>query len=393
MRKTIALIHRASISIVLGYAAVCVFMILYLQTQPLGFLYVIVTVAFLTASRFLLSPPQKLSREFVLVMATLAWCTLAIVVQYVSQKEYFDEDGRSSYYFTLVLLISNTVWFFAGMMVSGATVKTNNLLGLIIICLLALLVGSRVGDSFFILYSALSEDENIRFDHIFVMERLLLICFFAYSVLSGRIRVLVLPLIAAILFAGGGRTEFYLGFGSVLAYEFIVSSGRARLAYAATLVVASFVGVLQLANVSDQALLRMLFFAGLEADMSYQARAETFGAGWVILSDQFLFGNPGLIIREHGTLGAYIHNLLSAWQFFGFIPFAFLVILLLRIAPIVLRSTSSNNTPIDVFGIVCFAYGLLGIVFTKYIGFAFLWFGLGFWVYRLNFLSGNGRRF
>ncbi|NMQ29815.1 hypothetical protein E4Q23_19845 [Candidatus Accumulibacter phosphatis] len=45
-------------------------------------------------------------------MATLAWCTLAIVVQYVSQKEYFDEDGRSSYYFTLVLLISNTVWFF-----------------------------------------------------------------------------------------------------------------------------------------------------------------------------------------------------------------------------------------------------------------------------------------
>ena len=96
--------------------------------------------------------------------------------------------------------------------------------------------------------------------------------------------------------------------------------------------------------------------------------------------EQLWIGDPTILATEMGSVGAYIHNLLSVWQVFGFFVFLALVvaifIALFRMFKI-LRSVSNN--PLFDSAALLLIYSVLSVLTTKNGGFWCLWFAVGLW--------------
>ncbi|KAF9658587.1 hypothetical protein HER15_06550 [Tenacibaculum mesophilum] len=75
----------------------------------------------------------------------------------------------------------------------------------------------------------------------------------------------------------------------------------------------------------------MIGFIITGSDKSLSSRDEMLDNGMIALSENWFFGDfLGEVRDNYGNTGAYMHNMLSFWRQFGFIPFITLVVLLLK---------------------------------------------------------------
>lgn len=185
-------------------------------------------------------------------------------------------------------------------------------------------------------------------------------------------------------FAGGGRASFYIGVGSILVYELLFVTARWRVA--AFVLLGSALGALLALwlNIDLEQVEKMLFLRGLEADSSFLERSDALERELKMFPAQAAIGDPGLIVKEYGSIGIYIHNILSAWQFCGSLPFVGLLALLLYLLPRVQSFAKADQSPMATFSTLCFIYAVIGSLVAKYVGFFHLWFALGFWVSLLH---------
>ena len=119
-------------------------------------------------------------------------------------------------------------------------------------------------------------------------------------------------------------------------------------------------------------------------DSSGEVRGELFRNNIIDLPNKILVGNPNYLIDRYNNLGEYIHNILSIWEFYGFVFFFIIVYVifsnlkfLIRNKKDILRSSSGK--------FACFAliFVILSIVAAKSAFYYPFWFVLGFWfVYR-----------
>jgi len=184
---------------------------------------------------------------------------------------------------------------------------------------------------------------------------------------SALVTIALTSLSILILTIVGSRSELILYIGTlVLAYYFMRSSSIAGV---------SLVTLLSLVALIIFGLNSNIILASLENTRLYdfiengvfdsssgQARLELVRAGWANIVDNPVFGRYGIYVKHGGSIGAYPHNLLSAWLnlgIIGFIGYLFVIFAVLFKALRVARNHINS-------------YSLLALFFAIFIFVAFL---------------------
>jgi len=129
-------------------------------------------------------------------------------------------------------------------------------------------------------------------------------------------------------------------------------------------------------DVESQAIRDILFLDGFGEDASFNARVQ-------------LYNEALPHLQATGYFGTYIHNLLSAWQFFGFFVFLGIALALLYCLHRAMTTLKHNPTTTDVFGAFMVIYVIISMIVGKSVMYNLLWFVLGFWMLKPALLAGK----
>lgn len=384
MDKLAYLGARTGFLFVILYAILTIFFVLTFKRPALGVALCLAISCLVYLLVFLNQIPRKNSAEFKLAVVLLVWMGVDVLLQNTFVFDSYDFRGVSAFEFTGAVYKMVVLWFVAGMASGLVEMRKSNAISFSLLGLVALAVFPNLDSTFLISYRAIAEEGFEGVNHLLVAEMVLLVGYYAYAISHGKARLLAIALVAFLAYAGGGRSSFYLGVLALFFYEFAWGGRVGRYASVVLAVLAGIVISSFLLADADDSVRRMFLVGGASQDLSFQERNVLFAEGLSGLLNQVAFGDPTLIARGVGGVGGYIHNILSVWQFFGFFPFVLSLILIVCVVLAVYRFGHDTDSCAERFGLICLAYGVVGIFTTKFVGFPYIWFGLGFWVWRLN---------
>jgi len=321
------------------------------------------------------------------IAALLLALIFAVAGQYAFVGSMNDLDGIDTFTFTFNMLANSVFWLFAGASMALCRLRTSLLRALLLMLAVALIVAHATDESgLFVNYGKIIEESELqRLSHLTVAEFAVFLIFISY-VSARRLRVVVFLVGVAVLFSLGGRSSLYFTIFSVAVYEVLRGGVRLRVFGALTSLAIAIAILFFLAlhfNLLDEDskfVQQMLFTEGIVQDESYAERQYINSTALGMLTKQVLFGDPTLIASHYGYIGSYLHNLLSAWQFFGLPTFAVMVALLWASWKRMRVALAESPSPIVQVGSLLLIYTLVSVIFSKYVGFRFLWVSIGFWM-------------
>ncbi|GFD96231.1 hypothetical protein KUL156_27080 [Alteromonas sp. KUL156] len=146
-----------------------------------------------------------------------------------------------------------------------------------------------------------------------------------------NIRFIAFLFSSVMLFALLSRTSFYLFVFSYMCYMFLLRRKSFFLLVASLFFLTSLYIIKNDIDLEELKNNRMIGFIITGSDKSLSSRDEMLDNGMIALSENWFFGDfLGEVRDNYGNTGAYMHNMLSFWRQFGFIPFITLVVLLLK---------------------------------------------------------------
>lgn len=311
----------------------------------------------------------------------------SLLVQWIAYGEVIDSNGFSSVKFPQFVFLTGLVWMLCGACVQRLRIAKSPLLAICTVAFLAVAIYSASKGELVISYSSLAEtrSDNLELSHLVVGESSVFLLALAFALTPVSLRPFVSAAAIVLLFSLGGRTALFTYIIAWLLYLILMRSlSRAMfylgLAGIVVLVAVLFSGI----DLNDSAVGRMLLVGGVEADESVQARDALLLEGLRLLPKQFFVGNPGLLIENSGGLGTYIHNLLSSWQFFGFLPFFLFLCSVIIIFVYIFRIRRRLAGSVDDFGVFLFLIAAVSILTAKSIIYFHFWFVIGFWLFRIS---------
>lgn len=309
---------------------------------------------------------------------------LALFLQAQTQVALFDRVGRSSFDFALKTWGASIVWILVGVFIATARPQRSDKVAISIALGCALLLAGHWSGGAVISYEDLRAASTMEgsISHLGIAEQMLLLLFFAYAMATPRARWAIALLLVATLFHLGGRGSFVFGTLSLLLFEAFCGSGwiktRVLFGVGCFLLTGAY-----LIDFSDSAVQRMLLLEGVQDDGSFIGRIASLRAGVDALWGQALYGDPGFLVRTFGSMGAYIHNALSAWQLYGAGFFLVMMAALFQMGKRFWRQRSwMDISPADAFCSLAGIYAALSVVFVKSIVFFTVWLAIGFWLGR-----------
>ncbi|MFN4149653.1 MAG: hypothetical protein ACK4IX_01820, partial [Candidatus Sericytochromatia bacterium] len=121
-------------------------------------------------------------------------------------------------------------------------------------------------------------------------------------------------------------------------------------------------------------------------DSSGEVRGEILRTNILDLPNKILIGNPNYFVDNYNNLGEYIHNILSIWEFYGFIFFTIIIYVIcsnLRFLIKNRKNISENTTGrFASFGLI---FVILSILVAKSAFYYPFWFVLGFWFFYRSY--------
>jgi hypothetical protein len=327
-------------------------------------------------------PLQKLPTLFIVTLFCLSG--LSMLTQFALDVERIDKNGVSSLIFLRTRWIEMFSWLGLGVVASHAQIKRSGWLAALVVLGAPLLVYFLATEEFGGgNYLVLAEETNfIGLSHLAIADHALLLVYLAYATAPARFRPLIMAVGALTLYPLGGRASFYIGIGALLAYHLLagpaVNAGR-WLAITGVAVVGVLlsmgVGVL---GVSDEFLVRMNFDGGLTEDLSFADRYESLVFGASLLALQFWYGGSGALVESFGFVGSYMHNIMSAWQFFG-APFFLLLLCVWLLAIRRARAAFGERAaePLSELMVLLVVYSVLSLILSRSSTFWLAWFSLG----------------
>lgn len=353
------------------------------QSLPFISLGIALSAALFAVIVYLRSVPDgrfAWSRDHSLVAALIGWIGLATIAQLLSTQDLVDVIGRSSHEYLFKTTLVVFTWFFAGAAANFYQATGRVFWAAYLLIALLLLVMHATGFGFSVQYANLVDSGGFEvLNHLLLAEYMLIICYFGYFAAPLGSRFIFFLVICYILFAGGGRASFLLGVGSLLIYEILF--GDRRLAFLMVLCAFLFLALLVVFG-DDSIVSYMLFSGGVESDSSFVGRLYQFIDGVSALNGQIAWGDVSFFVKKFGSLGFYMHNFMSAWQFYG-LPSMLLYVGVGVVSAIkmclVLRSSIDYLD--SVFGALLI-YSLIGILFVKFVGFGTFWFAIGYWMLK-----------
>lgn len=308
-----------------------------------------------------------------------------------------DVNNINSLQYISDIFLNGIVWFCIGISLyffdfSKKKILFPLLLSLILIFSIILNMGSGFFVDYYVLRKSINDNSisHLHFGDFFVF---IIIISFLISKNSCKLPVLFLGLFA--LLGIGGRSNFYIFTFTVvfISLFYLKDIIFKYLKFLLLIFLMSIVIFIKMDfNISIDSIGRMAISkSSMDYDDSYVARVDFLNFAISDLVNNFLYGNPNLLIKNYGYINSYAHNLLSAWQFFGFFSFCSISLLLiysfLRFLLALNRNCYYFYNENFMLGLFILTYISLSLVLTKGISFMFLWLGLGYIMSLISFLN------
>ena len=326
--------------------------------------------------------PEAGQVAFALLCAALI---VILMLQRLLLPERFDIFGRSSVGFSAYVGTYALTWGLIGLFVGNVNVQRSERFAVALMAIVAFLV-LRNAASGYVNFSDLREQTGIdSLSHLWVSENIVMIFFLSYALArSYWVKLLLFVVVALCLVAMLGRSSLFFSIVAVALFELVFGSARhvSQRVFGALGVALLFMLIMIGVQIysSDDAFDRVFLKGGLGSDASFTERMHFMKIGLQYLDAQLWIGGPNILAEQFGHLGAYIHNLLSAWQFFGF-PF-FLILCLALLSSIFRMFSFMRNLERSVvtdFAALLLIYATVCVIFTKTSFYWGFWLALGLW--------------
>lgn len=397
--KTSILIKRTDIfvfSSLVVYAVYGVCSVFY-SAFPLNYRSIILVIAGVASLASIVLPRMsakwdgKVSKAICASLLLVGSLALSIFLQSIFLKDLIDSFGRSSLGYSRTIFFYGVCWFACGAVIQRLEIAESKIWSFAILIFLSTAIAVNLDGGFIISYTTLGEGrgDGMELNHLILGESVIFLLILSFSLAPPAWRILPFVLSLPILFSLGGRGAL-LNYILAIGFHLLLIT-RSRRLWPYIVLLAGFALLFGLnlfaLDTNDSSISRMLLLEGVSVDGSAQTREIQFAAGFNALADQLLMGDPTFLTRTFGSMGTYMHNIFSAWQFFGFFPFAGFVFLMIWSGIYILRFRKIFDGVVSNFGVIIFLYGAFSILTTKSIGYYSFWFALGFWLFRL----GSGR--
>lgn len=330
----------------------------------------------------------QVQRIVVFIGVLAAALILPLVMHRFFLVDRLDHLGRSPLDTAASLSVFSLCWVIIGAVLQRAMLPYSNSIGFVALVVPLILVLPSIGSDFVIDYRLLNagRSDGLEFNHLVLGETVGVLVLFAIAISQGYLRVVAIGLAVFVLFALGGRTALFSIVPTLLVF-FAVKRQLTR--YLPVLFFLVFVPLVFFLIVyadfilESTALSRMLIIGGLGDENSFVLRSEFIKIGLHALPDQILFGDPTFLVDRLGTVGAYMHNILSAWQFWGFFTFFYILVCCLIVLIGFWRYPFLANDAVGDFALITFLYGFVCVLSGKHVGFDLFWLGLGMGLARV----------
>lgn len=339
-------------------------------------------------------PGWQIRAPHALLASVVLLPALSLLGQSALNLSVVDLDGRSSINYVASFWGVGALWCLSGAAIAAAWVPPSRLgAGAILLGLLGLLWVATDG-LLVVHYGRLSDGlGGVRFSHLNTSDYAVFVLALAYGLAVGWLRIVVVLAAVVVLFGLGGRTALICFITAAVGHQafFVANSARARLLASLALVLVLVPAILTLAQsgAADLAGKDLLFTEGYSSDSSVLARLDHILLGGEDLFRQALFGDPSLIAKRFNSMGSYMHNLLSAWQFYGVVFFAVLLFSLFGCMRFAMGHARLFLDPVTVTFAVLLTYVVFAVLIGRAVNFYLLWLVLGFWLERWALCSSS----
>lgn len=320
---------------------------------------------------------------FGFVIAILLLLSLSLQTTFIF--DISDVHGRSAHEYLSLNTIYNAVWLLIGYAIQlNQNIEHKKNLSFILILSLTIIIYKATDGNIVVNYWNLRNkiDPSLAEDisHLIVGPAIYLFIIASYALAPNKFKIYLIPFAGYILFASGGRANLLIFIISVFVFESMRGYISRRVFIILLMFVASIIFVpIFLASFADtnSRLGRMLIVSGVTEDDSFQARVILFKKTIDTLPSQFLFGDVTQIVKVKESLGAYSHNILSVWEFYGFIVFILIIFFFLLNFRRVVRLSRYNDSPMSTFIVFIYLAAFIGVLTTKSTHFLLLWLSVG----------------
>lgn len=333
--------------------------------------------------------------KFILIFSIYIYLIVILVLQNYFYPELYDSTGRSALEYARSYAIGGMLWLTIGFSLglTNLKIKENQFFSFLIILglIFSLSFVDKVG--LVIDYASLKDNraDDIDYSHLVIGHFVLILVLVALA-FSRKWDNLILILGLVIFFMVGGRSDLFIFILTFLFYKFLFDNKKMWLSLLFLIsTIFVFIFTIGFDFLKDT---RFYFIISGEGDDSWQLRKLIFDKNIGNLYSQFFIGNPNKIITTdfgvselYNNIGAYSHNIISAWQFYGFIFFIF-ILFFMFFTGIKIFSISVNKVKVDVlekFFILLFLFSAISLLFTKAIIYYPMWLCMGYWLTKFRF--------
>lgn len=331
------------------------------------------------------------------------FCLLLIFVTALQSTlfaHYVDLYGRSS----LQFLIENTLYaifyiFMGFVLIKLNILKDNKKAILFLLATFFVIWDVSEGEGFINYYNLANNLEiggEVEVNHMVLGPLFYFLFIFIYSLSKTWVKIFSAVMILYMLFVLGGRGDLILFLLSIVTLEIVKGLNVKRWMFILmAFLLASTLFLLNFSNMSDNDFIsRMIISDGLKNDESYLARVQIFEVGLRELPSQFFVGNISSLIKNHNNLGAYIHNFISIWQFYGF--FVFLCVFFIFFYGVKYIKILRDKNLLEMscvkydFYVLILCSAIYGLLLMKAANYYIFWIAIGsIWGFELKSLKSS----
>lgn len=315
---------------------------------------------------------------------------LLILFYNFTLEEKFDYKGRSSITNINSFSLGVIAWSVIGagfyLCLENYKKINKSLIIMVVFTFLVFIFAARGIVSFN--YYDLNQNREFGLDHLVLGGFLIYISIYTQSLVNNYWIYPVFLLNLLILYIGGGRADLFIFFISALIYYTIFFKNK-LLGVVFLCVISVSIVILVLLNIIGlYDLKEMDRFLSIfsNTDSSGEVRGEILRTNILDLPNKILIGNPNYFVDNYNNLGEYIHNILSIWEFYGFIFFTIIIYVIcsnLRFLIKNRKNISENTTGrFASFGLI---FVILSILVAKSAFYYPFWFVLGFWFFYRSY--------
>lgn len=260
----------------------------------------------------------KLDLNSLYVFLFISYCFILISIHYLN-GDIIDHNRQSLFEFHWQTLLLYTISYLYGKYSNFSVNKISYLVLLITLLFTFFIIDTKTMS---LNFDLIDEDKKGVYLILGGLQSVFLL-FFITRLENNFYKFLLLTLGCITLFFLNSRSALYSFIIVIAIYQILFSDIKNKIytMLGVTLFVFFLIGSSVYSELLETNPRMLTLVTGISEDGSQQARNLLYEVGISRIKEAPLLGDYGGTIRDFGSIGSYIHNILSYWQVFGLIPF------------------------------------------------------------------------